>query len=159
MTHLSRNLRLKKLSELLPVCSFVDFRDGEYKLLFPYPNIRKYVEIDHEGRVTNYVAGDGVVSVDPKELMRTTARAEYNLLGKDRVSMINRRITYLHDRYLKGKRAGKHVVANDHPGRSREGYDSQSNANREQNTVLVDHGERIAMVDEQMARIKEFRTA
>ena len=136
MSHLSRERRIEKLRDLLPICPFVDFRDGEYKLLFPYPHLRRYVEFDQVGRVTNYVTGDGLIVIDTTKLIKSSVRQERAELG-ELSDMINRRINYLHARYTKPN-SRDYIGDRDRPGRSREGYDAQSNANRAKNKVLTD---------------------
>ena len=136
MNHLSRGLRIKKLQELLPICPFVDFKDNEYKLLFPYPLVKQYVEFDRSGRIVNFVTGDGISHIDSGSLVNSTVRQELATLGK-LAARVNRRINYLHYRYL--KKSGKDSLdERDYNGRSREGYDENSIANQKENKVIAD---------------------
>ena len=116
MTFISRKLRIQKLKKLLPICPFVDFDDGEYRLMFPYPDTKQYAEFDRKGRVTNYVDGSGKVVVAPTLLLESTSKNEYRYLG-DVLHKINRRINYLYSRYFdEGRRS---VVARKHHGHSK----------------------------------------
>ena len=135
--HLSRKLRLKKLRALLPLCPFVDFKDNEYKLLFPYPLVRQYVEFDNEGRIVNVVTGDGITHIDSGSLVKSTVRQEITILGKKMVGRVNRRINYLYDRYLV-ENSRDYIGNRGHKGRSRDGYDANSIANKEANKIVTD---------------------
>ena len=122
MTFLSRKARVKKLSELVKVCEFVDFDKGEYKVLFPYPRTKEYAEFEGTtGRLVNYVDTDGIALKDSVDTSDCNSQQERQRWGGRLVGMINRRICYLFDRY---RDIGKiHINGRSHPGKSERTYD------------------------------------
>lgn len=114
---MSRQMRITKLAELLPICPFVDFKEGSYRMLFPYPYTKDYVKIDNKGRVRTYFH-DGVL-VNEVHLPQDDNQDEIRMLGEKFYS-INRRINYLHNRYCAQRQ--KYVTGRHHKGKSREHY-------------------------------------
>lgn len=83
--YMTDETRLKKVESLVDECQFVQEYGCFYRLLFPYPRVNDYADIDQEGKLIDYRGEDGV-TLETDRLLIT--------------NIVNRRLGYLYHRYF-----------------------------------------------------------
>ena len=83
--YMTDETRLIKVKSLVDECQFVQEYGCFYRLLFPYPRVNDYADIDQDGKLIDYRGKDGV-TLETDELLIT--------------NIVNRRLGYLYHRYF-----------------------------------------------------------